>query len=79
VSEPKRINCRVHNVDDGSKHLVFEVAGTGECVGEVRVVASDAGYLPVISHLFAQWVSGAQRFGPRALSLAVKRGINGSH
>jgi hypothetical protein len=58
MNEPKRIiNMRVHNYVDGSKQLIFEVAATKECVGEIYIAFDDVGYLPVFAHLFADWVS----------------------
>jgi len=81
MAEPRRVNVRVHEVADGSKHLVFEIAGTGECVGEVRVVASDPGYLPVMAALFTRWAGGSRAPGPPELSIvaSVRQAINGSH
>lgn len=78
MAEPRRVNVRVHEVADGSKQLVFEIAGTGECVGEMRV-AFQPGYLPVMVQLFTQWASGARAPQPRELDLAIRRAINGSH
>ena len=80
MGESRKINCRVHSVADGSKLLVFEVAGASECIGEMRLAVADARYLPVISQLFANWVGG-ERARP-VLSLVdrgVTHGINGKH
>ena len=76
----RRINLRVHSVTDGSKQLVFEDATTRECVGEIRVLAKDAGYLPVMATLFERWVKTAGR-GPALITspvaAAVDRALNG--
>jgi hypothetical protein len=76
----RRVNCRVLSIADGSKHLVFEVAGTSEVVGEVRVVAAAPGYLPVIAQLFTRWAAGAwTQPRPDDLSASIKRAINDGH
>jgi hypothetical protein len=72
----QRVNCRVLTVAGGGKHLVFEVKGTGEVVGEVRVIVANAGYLPVIGDLFSRWARGAWSV-PSGLTTAIKRAING--
>jgi hypothetical protein len=77
MPEPRRVNVNVHEVADGSKQLVFEIAGTGECVGEMRV-AFQPGYLPVMAQLFAQWAGGARIIQP-GVGDSVKRAINGRH
>lgn len=75
----QRINCWVHNIADGSKHLVFEVAGTGAVVGELRVAVADPRYLGMVAQLFTQWTAGSSRVSsrPSELSAAIKRAING--
>jgi hypothetical protein len=77
----RRVNCRVLEVASGGKHLVFEIAGTGEVVGEVRVVAATPGYLPVIGELFTRWARGAwsKPSEPSDVSAAIRRAINGGH
>lgn len=68
----QKVNCEVHNIADGSKHLVFLIEGTQQCVGEIRIVADDR-YLRVISSLFANWVN-VERGG-----LSIVQGINATH
>jgi len=81
MSAPQqRVNCRVLDVASGGKHLVFEVAGTKEVVGEVRVVTADPRYLRTIGELFARYAVGAwSQPRPSDLSAAIKRTINGGH
>lgn len=59
-SVDQKVNCRVHNVADGSKHLVFTIAGTSQCVGELRLTG-DPQYLLVMATLFSEWASIERR------------------
>lgn len=56
MAKDQKVNCNVHACADGSKHLVFTVEGTQQCVGEIRLEA-DENYLLVISQLFTKYVS----------------------
>jgi hypothetical protein len=75
--EVKKINCRVVSVVDGSKQLIFEVAGTRECVGEVRISSVHAGYLPVMAELIEIWAR-RQAGGIDTSARDVLR-LNGAH
>lgn len=50
----EKVDCIVHHVVDGSKHLVFKIRGTERCVGEIRFSGDDR-YLLSISELFGSW------------------------
>lgn len=56
----QKVNCRGLNVADGSKQLVFTIAGTDRCVGEMRWTG-DPQYLLVIAQLFSDWASIERR------------------
>lgn len=74
-SGDQKVNCRVHNVADGSKHLVFTVAGTSQCVGELRLTG-DPQYLLVMASLFSQWASMERR---RPIAPSPVRHVLGGH
>lgn len=73
----QKVDCTVYDCPDGSKHLVFTIRDTQQCVGELRLSAADDRYLLAIAQLFSS--CAAQRRGRLALPAAVRRAINGSH
>lgn len=70
----QKVDCKVYDLPDGAKHLVFTIQGTGQCVGELRIVTMDERYLLVISQLFSAYA--AQRRGPRAVAADVRKLLN---
>jgi hypothetical protein len=70
----QKVNCRVINIADGSKHLVFTIQGTEHCVGEIRM-AGDPKYLLVMADLFSQWAN-MQR-GKPVLASSIRNILNG--
>lgn len=74
VSDEK-VNCRVEDCPDGSKQLIFTVAGTEKVVGEMRLSVDDERYLLVVSQLFSSYAN--MRRGRRVIPAAVHRIING--
>jgi hypothetical protein len=71
-----KINCRVMTVVGGGYQLIFEVAATQECVGELRLGVLDERYLPTISQLFAHWVN--KKRGKLVLPVTIHGIIKGA-
>jgi hypothetical protein len=69
----ERVNCRVLNLANGSKQLVFTIAGTDRCVGEM-LWTGDPQYLLTASQLVSEWAAIERRtlIAPRSV-----RRING--
>ncbi len=74
----RKVNCNVHNVADGSKHLVFTVEGTGECVGEIRYTG-DENYLLTVSQMFSNWAHMVRPNLSSAIRGIVMNGKRRSH
>ncbi len=68
---PQRVNCRVLNLSDGSKQLVFTLDGADKCVGEI-IVRGDPAYLRTMMHMFVQWVESE-----RPVVKAIRNILNG--
>jgi hypothetical protein len=67
----QRVNAKVFDIADGSKHLVFTIDGTDQCVGEIRYTG-DPRYLIAVSQLFSKWANTQ-----RSLPSAIRGIING--
>lgn len=65
------MNVRVHDIVDGSKHLVFTIDGTEQCVGEIRYTG-DPRYLIAVSQMFSKWVD-TERSSPYPIRSILNR------
>jgi len=54
VNRDEKINCNVISRRGNSTHLVFIVAGTKRCVGQIAF-EGDERYLLVMAEMFSKW------------------------